>query len=319
MSEQGGNFSCVICHVGEAHKWSGSRYNMIAAKKQKVVKPGAPRETATCESCHSDAPHPLTLTGIKMNDHVDRIACETCHIPEFAKGGVATKTDWDWRTAGRTKNGVGYNIEGFTQSNGEKRETYKSIKGSFKYAENVKPSYRWFNGVTRWTLIDTHFDPTKTLEINHLEGSADDPDSRIWPFKIMRTIQPYDKGNNTLVYMHLWGNDKDAFWGNYDFARAIKVGMEQNHIPYSGEYGFIHSVSYWPITHMVSPKEEALSCRECHAKQGRLKDLKGFYMPGRDSSVWLDRIGLFAVIATLLGVLAHGLIRIFMSERRKHS
>jgi len=122
-----------------------------------------------------------------------------------------------------------------------------------------------------------------------------------------------------VVYMHLWGNDKDAFWGNYNFGRAIKVGMQQNHIPYSGEYGFIHSVSYWPITHMVAPKEEALSCRECHAKQGRLKALTGFYMPGRDSSVWLDRIGIFAVIATLLGVLGHGLIRIFMSERRKHS
>ncbi len=320
MSEQGENFSCVICHVGEAHEWAGSRYNMKANAQQQAAKPGAPRSTASCASCHGNTPHPLTLTGIKLNDHTDRIACETCHIAEFAKGGVATKTDWDWRTAGKLKNGEGFKEAGYTQGDGEHRYTYKSIKGDFKYAENVQPSYHWFNGVSEFTTIDTRFDPNqKPIEINHLQGSVDDPDSRIWPFKIMRTVQPYDKGNHTLVYMHLWGNDNDAFWGNYDFARAIKAGMKKNGIPYSGEYGFIETISYWPINHMVGPKEDALSCQECHSKQGRLAQLSGFYMPGRDSNIWLDRIGIFVVLATLLGVLGHGLLRIILSARRNRS
>lgn len=318
MSEEGENFSCVVCHVGQAHEWSGSRYNMKATDIQGTGKPGAPRNSASCESCHGHEPHPLTLTGIKLNDHADRVACETCHIPEFARGGVATKTDWDWRTAGKLKNGEGFKTEGYTQGNGEHRYTYKSIKGDFKYDENVIPTYRWFNGVSTFTLIDTVFDPSKPVDINHLEGSVDDPDSRIWPFKVMHTVQPYDKGNNTLVYMQLWGEDNDAFWGNYDFSRAIKAGMERNDIPYSGEHGFIETYSYWPINHMVGPKENALACQECHAREGRLKDLPGFYMPGRDSNVWLDRIGLFAVFATLLGVLGHGLIRVLMSSRREH-
>jgi len=318
MSEEGENFSCVVCHVGQAHEWSGSRYNMKAKDIQGTGKPGAPRNSASCESCHDHKPHPLTLTGIKLNDHADRVACETCHIPEFARGGVATKVDWDWRTAGKLKNGEGFKLEGYTQGNGEHRHTYKSIKGDFKYDENIIPTYRWFNGVSTFTTIDTVFDPSKPVEINHLEGSVNDPDSRIWPFKVMHTVQPYDKVNNTLVYMHLWGDDADAFWGNYDFARAIKVGMEKNNIPYSGEYGFIDTYSYWPINHMVGPKENAMACQECHAKEGRLKDLPGFYMPGRDSNFWLDRIGIFAVLATLLGVLGHGLIRIFMTAKRKH-
>jgi len=310
----------VICHVGEAHEWAGSRYNMKANAQQQAAKPGAPRSTASCASCHGNTPHPLTLTGIKLNDHTDRIACETCHIAEFAKGGVATKTDWDWRTAGKLKNGEGFKEAGYTQGDGEHRYTYKSIKGDFKYAENVQPSYHWFNGVSEFTTIDTRFDPNqKPIEINHLQGSVDDPDSRIWPFKIMRTVQPYDKGNHTLVYMHLWGNDNDAFWGNYDFARAIKAGMKKNGIPYSGEYGFIETISYWPINHMVGPKEDALSCQECHSKQGRLAQLSGFYMPGRDSNIWLDRIGIFVVLATLLGVLGHGLLRIILSARRNRS
>ncbi len=318
MDEQGPNFSCVICHVGQGHEWSGSRYEMLAKDEVGLArKPGMPRTTASCESCHGDQPHPNTLTGFKLNDHTDRVACETCHVPTFAKGGVATKTDWDWRTAGRLKNGEGYREEGYVQGNGEPRHTYKSIKGSFKYGENLEPVYRWFNGVMVYTTIDTVFDPNETVNINTPQGSADDPDSRIWPFKRMHTVQPYDKGNNTLVYMHLWGNDDAAFWGNYDFAKAIKVGMEQNNIPYSGEYGFIDTYSYWPINHMVAPKEEALACQECHAKEGRLKKLTGFYMPGRDANPWLDRIGIALVLLTLLGVVGHGLLRLILSRRTR--
>ncbi len=316
MGEDGENFSCVICHVGQGHEWAGSRYNMMAKDENGTGKPGSARTTATCESCHGNQPHALTLTGIKLNGHTDRVACESCHIPAYAKGGVATKMDWDWRTAGRTKNGAGYNEEGYTQGNGEHRHTYKSIKGNFKYDENVQPIYRWFNGQSIYTTIDTHFDPSKPVEINSVEGAANDPESRIWPFKRMHTVQPYDKGNNTLVYMHLWGNDNDSFWGNYDFGRAIKAGMAKDNVPYSGEFGFIDTYSYWPINHMVAPKEEALACGECHAKNGRMSELKGFYMPGRDANVWLDRIGISAVLATLLGVLAHGAIRIVLSVRR---
>ena len=97
MSEDGENFACIICYVGEGHEWAGSRYNMIAKdeKKHARPKPGMERETATCESCHGDKPHPFSVKGLKLNDHVDRVACESCHIPAFARGGVATKVDWD--------------------------------------------------------------------------------------------------------------------------------------------------------------------------------------------------------------------------------
>ena len=319
MSREGENFACIVCHVGEGHQWAGSRYAPIARDKVGTGKPGMPRKTATCESCHGLRPHPAGLMGIKLNDHTDRVACETCHIPAFARGGVATKVFWDWRTAGRTRNGVGYREEGYIQGNGEARHTYKSIKGSFKYGENVVPVYRWFNGTVRYTTVHTHFDPSRPVEINHLEGSADDPGSRIWPFKRMRTFQPYDKGNNTLVYMHLWGDDEDAFWGNYDFARAIRHGMKDFGLPYSGEYGFVETWSWWPITHMVAPKEKALRCEDCHNANGRLKEVKGFYMPGRDRNLWVDRIGILLVAGTLLGVLGHGLLRILLRARRKAS
>ncbi|MBA1331007.1 hypothetical protein QQ73_07520, partial [Candidatus Endoriftia persephone str. Guaymas] len=82
--------------MGEGHEWAGSRYEMLVNDETGTGKPGMPREVASCESCHSDSPHPITsVKGIKLNSHTQHVACETCHIPAVARGGVATEVDWD--------------------------------------------------------------------------------------------------------------------------------------------------------------------------------------------------------------------------------
>ncbi len=318
MSADGEDFTCVTCHVGEAHEWAGSRYDMLVNDEVGTGKAGMPREVASCESCHDRSPHSTTsVEGIKLNNHTKTVACETCHIPEIARGGVATEVDWDWRTMGKLKDGEGFKLKEYTQGDGHHRATYKSIKGNFTYAENLQPEYAWFNGVMNYTTIATHFDPSKgPVEINGFDGSHDDPGSRIYPFKKMHTIQPYDKGNNTLVYMQLWGETDEALWGGYSFDKSIKAGMRNNNIPYSGEWDFMETLSYWPINHMVAPKEDALACEECHAKEGRLAHLEGFYMPGKGDKKMLDFFGMFAVLGTLGGVLGHGAIRAFLTRRR---
>ncbi len=318
MDSKGLNFACSTCHLSKQHIFAGSRYDIHAKDPEGAGKPGLRRDVATCESCHGVSPHPNTnLIGIKLNGHVNKVACQTCHIPALSRGGVATVVDWDWREAGKLKNGEGYSEETYVQGNGEPRHTYRSIKGSFVYGETwpekgrtLLPYYAWFDGQMRYTTIDTKFDPSKQpIPINAFSGSYDDPQARIWPFKRMHTVQPYDKGNNTLVYLHLWGEDKDAYWGNYDFDRAIKVAMEENGRPYSGEYGFIQTYSYWPTTHMVAPKEKALDCGECHAPKGRLQDLAGFYMPGRDHFRWLDILGYLLIGGAFFGAIIHATLR----------
>ena len=37
----------------------------------------------------------------RLNDHTRTLACQSCHTPTFARGGVPTKMAWDWSTAGR--------------------------------------------------------------------------------------------------------------------------------------------------------------------------------------------------------------------------
>ncbi len=326
MASKGQNFPCTQCHLSKQHIITGSRYEVHAKDMEGTGKPGLRRDVTTCEACHGTAPHPNTeLIGFKLNGHVAKVACQTCHIPALARGGVSTIVDWDWRTMGQKKDGVPYKEETYVQGNGEHRHTYWSIKGTFTQGETwpaknrvLLPYYAWFDGQMRYTAPDTKLDTSKQpIPINSFSGSYSDPNARIWPFKRMHTIQPYDKVNDTFVYMHLWGTDKDALWGNFDFANAIRAGMEQQGKPYSGQYGFVETYSYWPTTHMVAPKENALACSECHAKQGRLAALAGFYMPGRDNFKWLDLAGYLLMAATFAGVLLHALLRGLALRYRK--
>ena len=91
--------------------------------------------------------------------------------------------------------------------------------------------------------------------------------------------------------------------------------MEAAGADYSGEFKFVETEMSWPITHMVAPKEDALSCKQCHKKDGRLEGVEGVYIPGRDANPWIDKIALLIALLTLIGVLIHGAIRVYMNKR----
>ncbi len=312
MSKDGANFTCSTCHRSNAHVWPGSRYNVLAHDMGGTGKPGERRDVATCESCHGDAPHKSTsLVGMKLNDHVDRVACQTCHIPEFARGGVATKTVWDWSTAGKLKNGKPFSEDEFVQSDGKRLHTYLSTKGNFEWAENVVPHYAWFDGQVKYLTTTDKIDPTARVEVNSISGSPDDPASRIWPFKRMEGRQAYDTKSGNLVYNHVFGPETDtAFWTNFDWSKSIKAAMDYVGQPYSGEFGFVDTYMYWPITHMVAPKEQALQCESCHSQGGRLASLAGFYLPGGNPIGLVDKVGLAILLAALAGVAGHSILRL---------
>ncbi|MGB0960363.1 MAG: tetrathionate reductase family octaheme c-type cytochrome [Halocynthiibacter sp.] len=311
MSKDGADMVCSACHVEEKHQWAGSRYDADVVDAHKDMKPGAARTTATCTSCHSDDPHPLNIKGLKLNDHTDKLACQTCHIPEFARGGVATKTWWDWSTGGQMNaEGKPYALHDYTQSDGKELHTYMSKKGHFDWGENVTPYYAWSNGSVEYTLGDQKIDPTKIVEINKIHGAPNTKDSRIMPFKRMEGRQAYDKVHEKLAYSHVWGPTTDtAFWTNYDWGKAIEAGMKAAGSEYSGEFGFVDTYMYWPITHMVAPSENALDCVACHAKDGRLSGITGVHMPGTNSMDAVGLLGRAIVLLALLGVIGHSLLR----------
>jgi hypothetical protein len=226
-------------------------------------------QRTTCRSCHGDHP----MRNDMLNEHTDRLACQTCHIPAYARGGIATKMWWDWSTAGQK-------VDSKPIVKNAKGEVVHHIKkGDFKWGENVVPEYRWFNGEVEYTLLGDKVDSAKGVLINRFGGSPDDGKSRIWPFKVFRGVQPYDAGAGTLAVPHLFGKDPDAYWKSYDWNRALDAGMRSVGYSYSGELGFIESEMSWPITHMVAPKEDSLQCVDCHVRDGRMKNVEGVDPP----------------------------------------
>jgi len=304
MGLDGQNFDCVRCHTTTQHNISGRIYTVPAYTHRKSLIEDDLTSKITCESCHSSTPH---KSGSKANDHTDKVACQSCHIPTFARVNP-TKMSWDWSTSGKKKDGKKYKNKGAYG-----KHDYLTIKGSMKWEKNLTPDYFWFNGsIMSLTAADT-IDPSGPVALSYPLGSRDDANSRIFPFKVHRGNQPYDKVNKTLLTPLLSG--PSGYWEHLDWQKGLALGSETLGMPFSGEFGFVETTYVYPTTHMVAPKDNVVGCTECHIREdGRMANLAGFYMPGRDHFGMLDALGWVMVLGALIGVVVHGLGRIFTTR-----
>ena len=309
MDATGHDFTCATCHMTKGHAVPGSRYAPTAKDHRGALMRGkdSGRNPATCQSCHDNGPHKVA----RLNRHADTLACQTCHIPEMARGGVATKMSWDWSTAGKR----GADGKPLITKDAKGHVIYDARKGDFVLGENVVPEYRWFNGTVNYTLLEDKIDNTRVVPVNSFEGGPDDGKSLIWPVKVMRGRQPYDPVNKTLVKPHTAGNDDTSYWENFGWEKAVAAGMASAGAEFSGKVDFVETEMTWPITHMVAPKGRALGCEQCHSAGSRLSGVPGIYMPSHSASALLDRTGWGLALLCLVGVLGHGGIRVASARK----
>ena len=78
-----------------------------------------------------------------------------------------------------------------------------------------------------------------------------------------------------------------GFWNEFDWDQALRLGAEVTGMDYSGEFGFAATTMYWPLTHMVAPKGQALQCKACHCENGCI-DWESLGYPG-DPIKWGSR------------------------------
>lgn len=312
MGTDGQNFDCTRCHSTTLHQIAGRVYATPAAVQRKSLIEDDLASKITCVSCHSARPHE---ENEKANDHTDKVACQSCHIPAFARVNP-TKMSWDWSTAGRKKNGKPY-----TKKDDLGKPAYMTKKGDMKWVKNVKPEYFWYNGSMKHLTLKDVIDPSGVVALTEPAGSMDDPNSRIFPFKVHRAKQPYDKINKTIVAPHLFPKgktDKAAYWKGFNWNTSIQYGQKYIGLPYSGEFDFLETTYLFPITHMVAPKDNVVKCQECHTSdESRMVALSGFYMPARDSYSILDTIGWLVAVLSLAGIFLHALGR-FVSGIRNN-
>ncbi|MEO5372745.1 MAG: cytochrome c3 family protein [Alphaproteobacteria bacterium] len=113
--------TCTDCHVPEGHKIPRG------TKGTDLVANDLPGREVSCERCHTAAPHTKTTDRALLNGHVDRIACETCHIPHLQDYNVVLR---DW-----------------TYPEWEEKEGVYSYVDVYKSGEVGKGfTYLWFNG-----------------------------------------------------------------------------------------------------------------------------------------------------------------------------
>ena len=307
MGYDGQDFECTRCHTTIAHSVAGRIYGTPASKTRQSLLEHDLEPKIMCESCHSDKPH---KSSSKMNDHTDKVACQTCHVPEIAKV-IPVQTWWDWSKAGKKKDGKPYSIDGPLG-----RPVYRSIKGETKWEKNVIPKYFWFNGSIQGATAKDIIDPTRLVKLAWPDGNRNDKNARIFPFNVHLGKQPYDTENKTIVTPLLSG--EHGYWTTFNWQDSIQRGAKYLDLPFSGKIDFVETGYVFPSTHMVAPKEEALECKQCHTRpESRLANLSGFYMPGRDRVKPVDIAGWAIVLCSFVGIVLHALGRIFTNGRKK--
>ncbi|OFY98186.1 MAG: cytochrome C [Bdellovibrionales bacterium GWC1_52_8] len=230
------HFRCTECHKTEHHLVSG-KFNSTYDSDMAV-------QRVTCTDCHAQKPH----GSERLNSHTDAVACQTCHIPTYARI-VPTKMFWDWSAAGDS-------------GRKENAHEYQKIKGSFKYEQEIIPEYGWFNLQMERYLMGDKFDPAQETQLNAPKGNIRDKTAKIWPFKIHRAVQPYDKKLKHLLPPVTGG--EGGYWQEFNWDKALRLGAKESGLEYSGTYGWAKTSMYWPLSHMIAPAAAALKCLDCH-------------------------------------------------------
>jgi octaheme c-type cytochrome (tetrathionate reductase family) len=236
----GHGFLCIDCHRTTRHAISGRAFSVSVEGANGVG----------CTDCHVKPAH----ADRRINTHLASVACQTCHIPAYARK-LPTKTFWDWSKAG-------------DPDREEDPHHYLKIKGEFVYDQDIVPEYMWFNrSVDRYLLGDV-IDSTRVTDINRPRGDIHDPEAKIWPFKVHRALQPFDRKQNMLMPPVTGG--EGGYWKTFDWDQSMRLGAQASGVEYSGAYGFAKTAMYWPLSHMVSPKPAALQCDDCHGERSRM-------------------------------------------------
>lgn len=275
MGVDGANFACVDCHAANTDPKTGAVNHGIAGQELHSVHEGQMRQCTDChgsqEVVHRDTPVENTLF---FDNWHERLACETCHIPAFAKE-VSTKTEWYWSDAGQDISPIPIDPDGG-------RPAYDKKKGSFNWELDVRPVLRWYNG--KWDRkvvgVTDSYDE-EPIPLATPLGDRSDPDAMIRPFKLMVGDQPVDPVNKIVMVPHLFGKKTgpNPYWGKFDWNLALEDGALYTGQPYSGEFGFADTTMHLTVNHQIAPAEDALGqggivdgCMDCHDPGGEYVD-----------------------------------------------
>ncbi|MFZ3047827.1 MAG: hypothetical protein WA151_18080, partial [Desulfatirhabdiaceae bacterium] len=264
MASTGANLTCQQCHTTQNHRIAGRGSDL----RQTDLDVKMNCSTAVCHSNKSTSSGHETAD---VNRHINRVACQTCHIKTYARNATdttATESTEVYRTWLIPEWSAALN-----------RWEPLITRGS-----DLKPEYSFWNGTSwNYSLNETarYEVATGTFPTSRPEGDINGSGSVLYPFKYKKALQPYAESLGVLVAL-----DTAVYFSTGDYDQAVKSGLSNMGYPDTTPYQSIDTDTYQLITHEVMPKGNALSCAQCHtstATQMNLKDM-GYAMKGTQNA-----------------------------------
>ncbi|MBW9258745.1 MAG: hypothetical protein K1566_16345 [Candidatus Thiodiazotropha sp. (ex. Lucinisca nassula)] len=270
MSSSGENLSCADCHDAGGHRVKGRGLDL---------RPNDVPEHFTCESCH-DQPHGdySNRNGGSRDKHATRVACQTCHIPTYAKG-VPTETNRDWEDPHFSA----------AACNGRGGWLPREDK-----ALNLTPTYHWFDGTSQVYVLGEDLadypvtvleDGSDAITLGQPNGWVNKQNAKIYPMKEHTSKSAVHDASNSLI-----AHSTFEFFRTGSFDTAVQHALEQ-----TGRSGDSYSVkkvhTFQTLNHGVEDSSAALECGACHAslsggplRMDLANDL-GYGMKGKEAEV----------------------------------
>lgn len=246
MALEAGNLRCQACHTVQGHRFAGQGVDLRATDLDREVR---------CAACHPLRDTPGGHATPAVNRHVARVACQSCHIPFYAReafdspAGGATETHRTWVDIA---------------------DPAPPFRPAETRASQLVPRYRfWDRHSTNALLRDSvSMDPaTGAYPGARPRGRVDDPPgvSRIFPFKVHTAEQPLRPASGELVPL-----DARIFAATGDGDAAAAAGLVSMGYPPGEPFCWVRTDAYQLLSHQVAPAYMVLRCGDCHGASARL-------------------------------------------------
>lgn len=233
MNTSGSDLDCQSCHVFQNHKTIGKGSDL---RPTDDITRGS---EVSCTTCHTGKDGSSGHSTTKINDHVARVACQTCHIPVYAK--VATETHRDWTSH---KGGIDGPGHPYTET-----------------MANLTPEYKFWNRLSNNALLG---DDAGAYSTSTPEGDV--TDGKLYPFKYKTALQPMTTNDHRLIALDTY----EYLKGSGDVNLAIEKGLVAMHYAANTNYEWVTTDTYQLLNHGISPSSGALQCSNCHGSTNRM-------------------------------------------------
>ncbi len=245
MNTAGANVQCIDCHTWQNHKVTGKGSDLRPTDLASEVK---------CVKCHtgmdSGSGHANLGKSTEPDRHVGRVACQSCHIPTYAK--TATETHRIWMT----------HHDGSDATACSDAEPCPGHPDRVEGAD-LKPTYRFWNRLSENYLLGDDISMMYSAENGTYQTSVPQGninDGKLYPFKYKTSEAFMTSADNRLIALDTY----EYLVKSGNVYTSLENGLLNMGYPATEPYEMITTDTYQLINHGVTPSSEIAACDQCH-------------------------------------------------------